>query len=259
MTDLINFLSGAMYFTKIDLRWGYNNVRIKKGDEWKTAFITHKGLFEVLVMYFGFTNAPATFQAMMNELLKDLIQGGHVKVYLDDILIYTMTIEENMKITKLVLQRLEENDLFAKPEKCFFFQKQIEYLGTIISYGTIKMDPAKVAGVRDWPTPVRVKQVQAFLGLANFYRRFIQDFAKYAKPLTILTRKDQKWIWNKEQEEAFQWLKDTFTSAPILKIPDDENPFRLETDASDFATGQYYLSSIRKMIYGTQSHFIQNR
>lgn len=237
MTDLINSLSGAVYFTKIDLRWGYNNVRIKKGDEWKTAFITHRGLYEALVMYFGFTNAPGTFQAMMNEILKDLIQKGCVKVYLDDILIFTLTLEENKQITSTVLRILEENDLFAKPEKCSFFQKQIEYLGTIISHGSIKMDPSKVTGVTDWPTPARVKQVQAFLGLANFYRRFIQDFAKIAKPLTMLTRKEQKWMWQNEQDRAFKTLKDAFTSAPILKIPDDENPFRLETDASDFATG----------------------
>lgn len=237
MQDLINSLSGAKYFTKIDLRWGYNNVRIKKGDEWKTAFITHRGLYEALVMYFGFTNAPATFQAMMNELLKDLIQQGHVKVYLDDILIFTLTLEENLEITKVVLGRLKDNDLFAKPEKCFFFKKEIEYLGMIISHESIRMDPSKVSGVLEWPTPTRVKHVQAFLGLANFYRRFIKDFAKHSKPLTTLTKKEQKWSWGPEQEDAFQWLKDAFTSAPILKIPDDENPFRLETDASDFATG----------------------
>lgn len=237
INDLIDSLSQASIFTKIDLRWGYNNVRIRKGDEWKTAFTTHRGLFEAKVMYFGFCNAPATFQAMMNDILGDLILEGHVIVYLDDILIFTNDLKEHRRITQLVLQRLRDNDLFAKPEKCFFEQSSIEYLGMIISQGHVKMDPAKLAGVLDWPAPKKVKQVQAFLGFANFYRRFIKDFAKFARPLTILTRKDQPWVWGSEQQEAFEGLKKAFTSAPILRIPDDVNPFRLETDASDFATG----------------------
>lgn len=235
--DLINSLSQAKVFTKLDLRWGYNNVRIKKGDEWKTAFTTHRGLFQAKVMYFGFCNAPATFQSMMNEILRDLILEGKVMVYLDDILIFTQDVKENRRITREVLRRLRENDLFAKPEKCFFEKDRIEYLGMIISHGHVEMDPAKVAGVTEWPRPTKVKQVQAFLGFANFYRRFIKDFAKIAKPLTILTKKDQKWIWDDAQEQAYQNLKKAFTTAPILRIPDDENPFRLETDASDFATG----------------------
>lgn len=237
ITDLIDSLSQAKIFTKVDLRWGYNNVRIKEGDEWKTAFITHRGLYEAKVMYFGFSNAPATFQAMMNEILADLIQEGKVMVYLDDILIFTQGVEENRRITAEVLKRLKENDLFARPEKCFFEQNRIDYLGMIISHGHIEMDPKKLTGVTEWPRPQKVKQVQAFLGFANFYRRFIKDFAHHAKPLTILTKKDQPWIWGDDQEQAFNALKAAFTSAPILRIPDDVNPFRLETDASDFATG----------------------
>jgi hypothetical protein len=212
-------------------------VRIRKGDEWKTAFITHRGLYESLVMYFGFSNAPATFQAMMNEIMKDLIQEGSVMVYLDDILIYTETVEENRRITAEVLKRLRENNLFAKPEKCYFEKDRIEYLGMFIFHGHIEMDPAKLASVKEWPKPKKVKEVQAFLGFANFYRRFIKDFAKHAKPLTTLTKKDQPWVWEEAQEKAFEGLKEAFTSAPILRIPDDTNPFWLETDASDFATG----------------------
>src|ERR1700712_2151486 len=237
INDLVDSLSQAKVFTKVDLQWGYNNVRIKKGDEWKTAFTTHRGLYEAKVMYFGFSNAPATFQSMMNDILKDLILEGKVMVYLDDILIFTQDVEENRQITQEVLSRLRENDLYAKPEKCFFYQDRIEYLGMIISHGHIEMDPAKVAGVMDWPQPKKLKEVQAFLGFANFYRRFIQDFAKHAKPLTILTKNDQPWIWTDEQEQAFNSLKKAFTSGPILRIPDDINPFRLEVDSSDFATG----------------------
>ena len=237
INDLIDALSKASIFTKIDLRWGYNNVRIKEGDEWKTAFITHRGLFEAKVMYFGFSNAPATFQAMMNEILGDLIIEGSVIVYLDDILIFNNDLKEHRRIVREVLRRLQDNDLFAKPEKCLFEVDRLEYLGVIISKGKVEMDASKVAGVLEWPQPTKVKQVQAFLGLANFYRRFIKDFAKVAKPLHTLTKKDQPWVWGEEQETAFKTLKKAFTTAPILRIPDDENPFRLETDASEFATG----------------------
>jgi hypothetical protein len=188
-------------------------------------------------MYFGFSNAPATFQAMMNDVLSNLILEGKVIVYLDDILIFINDCAENIRITKEVCQRLQDNNLFAKPEKCFFLKDRIEYLGMIISHGHIEMDPAKLSRVTNWPRPEKVKQVKVFLGFANFYRRFIQDFTKLAKPLTILTKKDQPWTWSDDQEQAFQALKRAFTTAPILRIPNDVNPFRLETDASDFATG----------------------
>lgn len=238
ISDLIDALSQASIFTKIDLRWGYNNVRIREGDEWKTAFTTKRGLFEATVMYFGLSNAPATFQAMMNGILGDLIRKGQVMVYLDDILIFGNDRKEHREIVKEVLQRLRDNDLYAKAEKCFFEKDSIEYLGMIISKGHISMDPKKLAGVLEWPEPFKVKHVQAFLGFANFYRRFIKDFAKIARPLTDLTKKDQPWAWAEEQHQAFEVLKKAFlTSAPILRIPDDCNPFRLATDASDFAVG----------------------
>ena len=237
ISDLIDALSQASIFTKIDLRWGYNNVHIHDGDEWKTAFVTKRGLFEAMVMYFGFSNAPATFQAMMNNILGDLICKGKVMVYLDDILVFGNDKKEHRKIVKEVLKRLRENDLFAKAEKCFFEQDKIEYLGMIISKGHVAMDEKKVSGVLEWPVPTKVKHVQAFLGFANFYRRFIKDFAKIVKPLTNLTKKDTPWIWEKEQSDAFEALKKAFTTAPILRIPNDVNPFRLSTDASDFAIG----------------------
>ena len=237
IADLIDSLSQASIFTKIDLRWGYNNVRIREGDEWKTAFITKRGLFEATVMYFGFSNAPATFQAMMNNILGDLIQQGQVMVYLDDILIFGNDLHEHRKIVREVLQRLRANDLYAKAEKCFFEQSSIDYLGMVISKGQVNMDKKKVAGVLAWPAPKKVKYVQAFLGFANFYRRFIQDFAKITRPLVDLTKKDQSWVWESAQQIAFEALKEAFTTAPILRIPDDFNPFRLSTDASDFATG----------------------
>lgn len=235
--DLIDRLSKASIFTSMDLRWGYNNIRIKEGDEEKAAFITHRGLFEPTVMTFGFCNAPSTFQTMMNEVLKDEIATGCVVVYIDDILIFTDDMTLHRQLVKRVLEKLRDNDLYAKPEKCHFEQPSVAFLGLIVSKDSISMDPSKVEGVQGWPTPTKVKHVQAFLGLANFYRRFIKDFAKIARPLTKLTCKDVPWQWEEEQDTAFNSLKTAFTSAPILQLPNDTAPFRLETDSSDFATG----------------------
>lgn len=167
---LINKLKGAKYFTKMDMRWGYNNVRIKKGDEWKAAFKTKFGLFEPTVMFFGLCNAPATFQAMMDALLEELVDEGHVIVYMDDILIFAETREELRKITKRVLKVLKDNDLFLKPEKCEFEKTKVDYLGFIIEEGKVCMDPSKVKGILDWPQPQTVKQLRSFLGFGNFYR-----------------------------------------------------------------------------------------
>lgn len=235
--ELIDKLKKVHIFTKIDLRWGYNNVRMKQGHEWKGAFKTNRGLFEPLVMFFGLMNSPATFQAMMNSILKDLIDSGKVVVYMDDILIFTETLEEHRRLANEVLKRLKEHDLYAKPEKCVFEAESVEFLDLIISHDTLRMDPAKVAGIAEWPTPRRVKDIQSFLSFGNFYRQFIKNFSKIARPLFNLTKKDQKWIWSSEEQTAFQALKDVFTSAPVLLMPDTNKPYRVEADASDFATG----------------------
>jgi hypothetical protein len=168
--DLIHQLKGTRYFTKLDVRWGYNNVHIREGDEWKATFRTNQGLLEPLVMYFGPTNSPATFQTMMNKIFQDLITEGVVSVYLDNILIFTGSIEEHRHITHLVLDRMHEHKLYLRPEKCEFKKTQIEYLGVIISQIKVEMDPVKVAGVADWPTPTNKKEVQSFVRFINFYR-----------------------------------------------------------------------------------------
>ena len=157
------------YFTKLNVQWGYNNVCIKKGDEWRAAFRTNHGLFEPLVMFFGLTNSPATFQTMMNEIFQDLIMEGHVCVYLDDILIFTKTLEEHQWLMRIVLECLRHHKLYLCPEKCEFERTKIEYLGLIVSQGQAEMDLVKVAGVTDWPIPSKQKEVQSFLGFANFY------------------------------------------------------------------------------------------
>ena len=235
--DLIDKLHEGRYFTKLDVRWGYNNIRIKKGDEWKAAFKTSLGLFEPLVMTFGLCNAPATFQTFMNGIFEDLVFQGHVVVYLDDILIFHDNPKDLDTLTHEVLRRLEEYDLFLKPEKCSFSKNIIEYLGVLITEGQAKMDPAKVQAVVDWPTPKTLKDTQAFLGFCNFYRRFIQDYSDMARPLFALTRKDTPFEWKEPQNTAFRFLIHAFITAPVLMLPDHSQPFRLITDASDFASG----------------------
>jgi Reverse transcriptase (RNA-dependent DNA polymerase) len=177
---------------QIRLRWGYNNVRIRKGDEWKAAFKMNKGLFEPTVMFFGMCNSPATFQGMMDDIFMMMIDNRLVIVYMDNILIFADTKEELERITKLVLEKLQEHDLFLKAKKCEFCQTRIEYLGMIIEEGKISMDAVKLGGIRDWPVPTMLKQTRYFLGFGNFYRKFISHYSKLARPLNDLTKKDKK-------------------------------------------------------------------
>jgi hypothetical protein len=237
ISEIIDKVGMAKRFTKLDLRWGYNNVRIKEGDEWKAAFATRRGSFEPLVMFFGMTNSPPTFQNMMNDILKEEIDRGVVIVFIDDILIFTEGEEGHEEIVKEVLRKLKENDLFLKPEKCTFDATEIEFLGLVIGPDGIKMDPIKVEAITSWPIPKRIKEVQAFLGLANFYRRFVHDFSKVAAPLHNLTRKGVVWRWGETQQRAFEELKKKFVEGPVLVPVDFTRPLRVESDASDYATG----------------------
>jgi hypothetical protein len=234
--QLLDHLSEANIFTALDLRWGYNNVRIKEGDEEKLAFITERGLYEPTVMFFGMTNAPATFQRMMNEIFHDLI-NVYIIIYLDDVFIYSKNRQEHTKHVREVLKRLRENDLFCKPEKCKFFQEKIEYLGHLISKGRIEMDNVKIQAILDWPAPRKIKDIQKFLGFANFYRRFIENFSGIVKPMTQLLRKDTRWQWGEEQQKAFDNIKEAFTMPPVRMMPNPHKPYMVECDASDFATG----------------------
>ncbi|OJT15194.1 Transposon Tf2-12 polyprotein [Trametes pubescens] len=236
MSELFDRLKGAKYFTKLDIRWGYNNIRMKDGDEEKAAFITNRGSYDPLVMFFGLSNSPSTFQMMMNDIFRDLILKGKVIVYLNDILIFTESLDEHRSVVRQVLQILRENKLTVKPEKCEFEVQETEYLGHIIAPGIVKMDPAKVAGVTSWPTPKCKRDVQGFLGFANFYRRFIKDFSKIAAPLNRLTGLAE-WQWSEVEQDAFERIKTAITSAPVLAVPNDHDPFKVECDASKFALG----------------------
>ncbi|SJL01314.1 uncharacterized protein ARMOST_04634 [Armillaria ostoyae] len=234
ISELIDKLQGAKYFTKLDVRWGYNNVRIKEGDEHKAAFRTNRGLFEPTVMFFGLTNSPATFQWMMNDIFKDLISEGKVTIYLDDILIFTKDLDEHRRIVRRVLQKLRENKLFLKAEKCEFEVLQTEYLGVIISEGQVRMDPVKLAGIAEWPTPTKKKELQSFLGFTNFYRKFIKNYSKVVRALTQLTG-NAEWTWGAAQNQAFQQLKKQMAEDVILAIPTPNGRFRVEADASNGA------------------------
>ena len=203
ISDVLENIGTKKLFTKMDLRWSYNNVRIKEGDEWKAAFTTPEGSFEPTVMFFGLTNSPALFQAMMNELLRDLINTGKVAVFIDDVIVGTETEEGHDKLVAEVVKRLEESDLYVKPEKYKWKVKEVDFLGVVIGPEGIKMEKEKVKGVLEWPTPKCVKDIQKFLGLANYYRRFIENFAAIARPLHDLVKKDKKWEWMERQGEAF--------------------------------------------------------
>jgi RNase H-like domain found in reverse transcriptase/Reverse transcriptase (RNA-dependent DNA polymerase)/Retroviral aspartyl protease len=237
ISELITKLKEAQYFSKMDIRWGFNNIRIKEGDEQKAAFLTSYGLFEPTVMFFGLCNSPATFQSMMNSLLRSLIQRGVVMVYLDDILVYTKTKQEHQQVVREVLEILRKNNLYLKHTKCEFEKEEIEYLGMIVGRGTVRMDPKKVDAIGRWPTPQTVKQIQQFLGFCNFYRNFIDSFANIARPLWNLTQKTHAWNWGTIENDAFNKIKEQLTTQPVLTLPNDIDPFRVEADASDYATG----------------------
>ena len=176
ITELIDNMGSKKVFTKMDLRWGFNIIRIKEGDEWKEAFTTHIGSFEPTVMFFGMTNSPVTFQVMMNKISRDLINEGKVAVFVDNVLMETETEEGHNEIVEEILKRLEENDLYVKPEKCVWKTRKIGFLEVIIRPNGIEMEAEKIERVLGWPEPKNIKDVRKFLGLANYYRRFIKNF-----------------------------------------------------------------------------------
>jgi len=237
ISELVSQFRGARYFTELDVHWSFNNVRIKSGDKWKAAFCTNHSLFELLVMFFGMINSPATFQTIMNKVFQTVIAKEIVVVYLDDILIFMKMEEEHEQVVQRVLEILAEHKLFLCLEKCEFHRKQIEYFGLVILENKVAMDPVKVAGVRDWPIPENRTDVQAFIGFVNFYRCFIQDFSTIARPLFDLTRSDNTWSWDAKEQEAFECLKMAVTTALVLASSQDSEPFRIEADSSDFASG----------------------
>ncbi|XP_075180996.1 uncharacterized protein LOC142251834 [Anomaloglossus baeobatrachus] len=234
--ELLERVQQAKIFTKLDLRGAYNLLRIRPGDEWKTAFRCRYGHFEYLVMPFGLCNAPAAFQHLVNDIFRDIMDQFMV-IYLDDILIFSDSLQEHQEHVKTVLTRLRENHLYIKLEKCEFHCSQIQFLGYVISPQGLNMESGKIQAILDWPEPGNIKEVQRFVGFANFYRRFIRNFSEIVRPITLLTKKGQKFVWSTQAQEAFHRLKVCFTSAPILVHPNPALPFIVEVDASDYALG----------------------
>ena len=243
ISDLVDKLCDTKVFTKFDVRWGYNNVRIKDGHQWKAAFITHKGLFEPTVMFFGLTNSPATFQRFMNNSFRDMIAEGWLVIYMDDLLISSPDATLHEERTKHVLQHMTELDLHLKLEKCKFAMDEVEYLGMIVKPGRLAMDSIKLDGIASWPTPTKVKDVRSFLGFANFYQHFIPDYSNIACTLIDLTKKNLVWNWSPSCQSSFDSLKHLFLLKPVLHLPNLSTPFAVATDTSKYASGAILLQT----------------
>jgi hypothetical protein len=249
--DLFDQMKGAAVFSKIDLRSGYHQLRIKEGDIPKTAFRTRFGHYEFIVVPFGLTNAPAVFMSLMNGVFRKYLDR-FVQVFLDDILIYSKNEREHEEHLRVVLSCLRENKLYGKLSKCSFFQKEIHYLGHIISGEGISVDPEKVKAIMEWPVPKNAHEVRSFMGLAGYYRRFVEGFSKIAKPITTLQRKGVRYEWTEECDSAFIELKRLLTSAPILRVSDMEKDFTVCTDASKQGLGAVLMQDGGVIAYASR-------
>jgi hypothetical protein len=234
--ELRDRLQGAVWFTKFDIPSAFHRIRIKEGDEWKTAFRTHKGHYEYLVMPFGLTNAPATFQAYINNVLREYIDV-FVCVYIDDILVYSRTLEQHVEHVRKVLHALRKYNLRLKPSKSEFHTQRVKFVGCVMTPGKVEVDPEKIERVKEWPVPSSVKDVQSFHGFANYYRQFILGFSKVAAPLTALMSKKESFSWGEEHQKAFDELKRLLMTTPVLHLFDPDLPCTVETDASKYALG----------------------
>ena len=233
--DLLDQLGKSRYFSTLDLASGFWQTRIHPDSVEKTAFTTPHRLFEFQGMPFGLTNAPGVFQRLMQQVLMGLNPENSpdfVSVYIDDILVFSKTLEEHLQHLEIVLKRVIEVGLKLKPVKCQFFRQEVEYLSHMITPLGLKTSNRHVAAVDQFPIPANLREVRRFLGMASYYRRFIPSFAKIAHPLHALTRKDVQFLWTQECQEAFETLKKQLTSAPVLGYPIFDAPFVLETDAS---------------------------
>ncbi|KAL6417870.1 hypothetical protein ACFW04_012472 [Cataglyphis niger] len=236
ITEILDQLGSAKYFSVFDLASGFHQIPMHESHAGKTAFSTPHGHYEFNRMPFGLKNAPATFQRLMDQVLSGL-QGSELFVYLDDIVLYASSLREHeIKFDKLA-ERLRQANLKLQPDKCEFLRKEVGYLGHIISDEGVKPDPAKIRAVKEFPTPRNAKNIKQFLGLAGYYRRFIPNFSKTARPLTNLLKKEEPFDWTDEQESAFVQLREALCTEPILQYPDFTKPFVVTTDASGYAIG----------------------
>ncbi|GKA14451.1 reverse transcriptase domain-containing protein, partial [Tanacetum coccineum] len=249
--DLFDQLQGSQFFSKIDLRSGYHQLRVHKDDIPKTAFRTRYGLFEFTVMPFVLTSAPTIFMDLMNRVCRPYLDK-FVIVFIEDILIYSKTQEEHVEHLRLVLELLKKEKLYAKFSKCEFWLREAQFLGHVINGNGIHVDPSKIEAVKNWKTPRTPTKVRLFLGLAGYYRRFIENFSKIAKSLTILTQKSKTFDWGEEQELAFQTLKDKLCNAPVLALPDGPEDFVVYYDASGIGLGRVLMRRGKVIAYASR-------
>lgn len=249
--DLFDQLRGAGIFSKIDLRSGYHQLQIGEKDIPKTAFRTRYGHYEFTVMPFGLTNAPAMFMDLMNRVFREYLDK-FVVVFIDDILIYSKNKEEHEEHLRSVLSTLRENQLYAKFSKCEFWMEEVAFLGHIVSKKGISVDPSKITAVSEWPKPRNVTDIRSFLGLAGYYRRFVKDFSRVAKPMTSLMKKDTKFIWTEECEKAFKKLKELLTTAPILTLPEENAELEVYSDASKNGLGCVLMQNRKVIAYASR-------
>ena len=249
--DLFDQLKGAAIFSKIDLRSGYHQLKIKPSDVPKTTFVTRYGLYEFLVMSFGLTNAPAYFMNLMNKVFMDYLDK-FVVVFIDDVLIYSKNKEEHEEHLRKVLERLREHQLYAKFSKCDFWLKKVDFLGHVITAEGIAVDPAKVEAVQNWQQPKNVRDIRSFLGLAGYYRRFIEDFSRIARPMTQLIKKDSKFVWSEACEKSFLELKRRLTTTPVLTLPDIRQDFEVYCDASKQGLGCVLMQQGKVVAYASR-------
>jgi hypothetical protein len=237
--DLINRVHSAKVFTKLDLWHGYHQVKINPADIQKTVFRTRYGHYEFKVLSFGLTNAPATFQNIMNDIFADLLDV-FVLVYLDDILIFSANMEDHLKHVRIVLDRLRELKFYAKPSKCEFGKTKIEYVGFLVGGGQAKPHPYKVKEIKEWQVPQTPTQVRSFLGLCNYYRHFVPNYAQHAAKLTKLIKGNKMGTWTPECQAAFDHLKTALISEPVLHIANPDLDFTIDTDASNTHVGALF-------------------
>lgn len=236
MDELFDRTAGAKFFTSIDLRNGFHQIAIRPEDREKTAFRTRTGHFEYTVLPMGLCNAPGTFMQLMNQTFSDMLDQS-VLCFLDDILIFSKTEAEHVQHVREVLSRLRKQELYVKMSKCAFMQREVAFLGHRIGADGLRVAPDKIGAVQAWPTPTSVSDVRSFLGLANFYRRFVKDYSRIALPLTELTKETNAWAWSTPQQQSFDALKAALCSPDVLLVPDQSKPFVLNCDACDYAIG----------------------
>ncbi|KAD5802711.1 hypothetical protein E3N88_14071 [Mikania micrantha] len=249
--DMFDQLQGATYFSKIDLRSGYHQLRVYEDDVPKTAFRTRYWHYEFLVMPFGLTNAPAVFMDLMNRVCRPYLDK-FVIVFIDDILVYSRSQQEHAQHLKLILELLAREKLYAKFSKCEFWLREVQFLGHVVNQDGIQVDPNKIKAVEQWKTPRTPTEIRQFLGLAGYYRRFIKNFSKIALPLTTLTQKNQPFIWGSQQEEAFQLLKHKLCNAPILALPEGIENFTVYCDASRQGLGCVLMQNDKVIAYASR-------